>query len=298
MNLKIRGIVRDGLLIFVVLVILFVFDVSAVTVTTDTKFVVGNETYTFSHTMYFHTITVGDSYIIFNETGFYVSSGNDITITLVYINDDITYAGDGEKVLEFTAETTAGSVVFDLSGFPVGNTYVVKRSGSSIATPTTDGSGFISFTNSVWSSHLFEIFQVGEGVVNTPPVVSNIPGQTISEGASFTQINLDDYVTDVEDSDEDIDWSYSGNVELLVSIVNRVATISTPNSNWYGMETITFVAEDTGGLTDSDDATFTVTANNPPSPPPPGPSGPPPSTPEDDSEENNPPASAKLLEVV
>ena len=296
MKLKILGIARNVLLIFVVLVILFVFDVSAVTVTTNTKFAVGNETYTFSHTMNFHTITVGESYIIFNETGFYVSSGNDITITVVYINDDITYADDAEKVLEFVAETTAGSVVFDLSGFPVGNTYNVKRSGSSIATPTTDGSGFISFTNSVWSSHLFEIFQVGEGVVNSPPVVSNIPGQTILEGADFTQINLDNYVTDAQDSDEDVDWSYSGNTELLVSIVNRVATISTPNSNWYGVETITFTARDTGGLTDSDDATFTVTANNPPSPPPPsGPPSLPPESPGDDTEENNPPASPLAL---
>ena len=238
--------------------------VSAVIVNPGTYFLVGNETYTVNQTMDFGSFTISSSYIIFNSTGFYISSENDITITLVYINDDITYADDEEKVLEFYAETTAGSVIFNLSGFPAGNDYLVKRSSSSIATPTANGSGFISFTNSVWSSHLFEIFQVGEGVINSPPVVSNIPGQTISEGASFTQINLDNYVTDVEDPDEDIDWSYSGNTELLVSIVNRVAAISPPNSNWYGVETITFTAEDVGGLTDSDDATFIVIANDAP----------------------------------
>jgi len=255
--------------IFIVLVIFllassFSIRTSAIVISPGSNIIVENEMYTVNQTMTFESITIASSYIIFNDTGFYLTSGNDITITLVYINSDISGAGDGEKVLEFYGDTSAGSVVFDLSGFPAGNDYTVNRSGSSIATPTANGSGFISFTNSVWSSQLFEIFQVGEGVVNSPPVVSNIPDQTILEGASFAQINLDNYVTDVEDPDDDIDWSYSGNTGLLVSIVNRVATISTPSSNWYGVETITFTAEDTGGLTDSDDVTCTVTALNDP----------------------------------
>ncbi|UCD13704.1 MAG: PKD domain-containing protein, partial [Thermoplasmatales archaeon] len=227
-----------------------------------TYFSVGNEDYTVNQTMNFESITTGSSYIIFNNTGFYVSSGNDITITLVYINDDMTGAGDGEKVLEFYGDTVGGNVWFNLSGFPVDNNYTVDRSGSSIAIPSVNGSGFISFTNDVWSSQLFEIFQGGEA--NNPPVVSDIPGQTILEGANFTQIDLDNYVTDDEDPDENISWSYSGNTELLVSIVNRVATISTPNSSWNGAETITFTAKDTGGLTDSDVATFKVISHHVP----------------------------------
>ncbi|MFW6121389.1 MAG: PKD domain-containing protein [Petrotogales bacterium] len=189
--------------------------------------------------MDFANITIPSSYIIFNDTGFYVSSDNDITITLVYINDDIDNAGDGEKVLEFYGDTSSGKVWFNLSGFPAGNNYTVNRGGSSIGTATANNSGFISFTNNVWSSQLFEIFQEGKAA-NNPPVVSNIPDQTISEGGSFAQIDLDNYVTDEEDSDEDIDWSYSGNSELIVSILNRVATVSTPGSGWYGVETITF----------------------------------------------------------
>ena len=34
---------------------------------------------------------------------------------------------------------------------------------------------------------------------NTPPVVGGIPDQTVVEGGSFATINLDDYVSDVED---------------------------------------------------------------------------------------------------
>ncbi|MCK5030388.1 MAG: PKD domain-containing protein, partial [Thermoplasmatales archaeon] len=121
---------------------------------------------------------------------------------------------------------------------------------------------FVNATDGeVWTRRLYS-FTTETNPANSPPVVSNIPGQTISEGESFNTINLDNYVDDVEDPDSAISWSYSGNSQLTVSITNRVATISTPNPNWNGQETITFTAEDTGGLTDSDAATFTVNPTN------------------------------------
>lgn len=98
--------------------------------------------------------------------------------------------------------------------------------------------------------------------VNDPPIVSDIPNQTIDEGGTFATIHLDDYVEDAEDPDEDIVWSYSGNDELSVSILNRVATVSTPDADWNGLETITFTATDQDGLSNSDDATFRVTPVN------------------------------------
>ena len=98
--------------------------------------------------------------------------------------------------------------------------------------------------------------------VNDPPVVGDIPNQTIAEGESFTAINLDDYVEDAEDEDSDISWTFSGNIELIVSIVDRVAIISVPNADWNGTETITFTAEDLDGATDDDNASFTVTPIN------------------------------------
>ena len=94
--------------------------------------------------------------------------------------------------------------------------------------------------------------------VNDAPVVTDIPDQTISEGESFTTINLDDYVSDVDNLDSEMTWSYSGNTSLTVSIVGRVATITAPGSTWNGAETITFRATDPGLLWDEDPATFTV----------------------------------------
>ena len=99
--------------------------------------------------------------------------------------------------------------------------------------------------------------------VNEAPVVSGIPDQTIAEGASFATIALDDYVTDVDNTDAEMTWTYTGNTALTVSIVDRVATISTPSADWNGAETITFRATDPGALYGEDAATFTVTVAPP-----------------------------------
>ncbi len=96
--------------------------------------------------------------------------------------------------------------------------------------------------------------------VNDAPVVGDIPDQTITEGQSFASINLNNFVSDTETTDANITWSYSGNIDLTVSIIDQIATISIPSSHWTGTETINFTAMDESLLTNSDTATFTVTA--------------------------------------
>jgi len=92
------------------------------------------------------------------------------------------------------------------------------------------------------------------------PMVSNIPNQSINYGEEFTTIILDDYVTDPDTDDQDIIWTYYGNKNIRVNIINRNATITYP-SNWTGSETITFTACDNTGLSDSTDVTFEVKNN-------------------------------------
>jgi len=252
------------MLVIVLLTNFVSFKASAMPIYPGTYFPVENEIYTVNQTMNFESITVGLTYIIFNNTGFHIYSGNNITITLVYINNDIAGANDGEKVLEFYADTSSGTVVFNISGFPIGNDYLVNRSGSPIDISTADGSGNISFINKVWNNYLFEIFKWGGSTGNNTPIVSDIPDQTILKGYNFSQINLDSYVFDFEDPDENITWTYAGNTDLSVSInANRIATISY-TSGWTGAETIRFTAEDTDELTDSDNATFVVMDNDAP----------------------------------
>ncbi len=101
---------------------------------------------------------------------------------------------------------------------------------------------------------------------NRPPVVSDIPDATIAEGGSFATIDLTGYVTDPDlPIDDAIAWSYSGNFDLSVDITADIATITIPDEDWFGDETITFRATDLGGLYDEDNITFTVTnVNDPP----------------------------------
>lgn len=98
-----------------------------------------------------------------------------------------------------------------------------------------------------------------------PPTVLDIPDQTIDEGGTFQNIALDDYVTDPAYPPEEIVWTTFGAVDLVVTIVNRVATITIPNENWFGDETITFRATNPLNLWDSDAAAFEVlSVNDPP----------------------------------
>lgn len=101
---------------------------------------------------------------------------------------------------------------------------------------------------------------------NTPPVVKDIPGETIDEGKKFAPIKLDKYVTDDSDKPEKLKWSVSGNKQLKVSISpQRVATIEIPNEYWNGSEDITFTATDTKGATGSETVNFNVeSVNDPP----------------------------------
>jgi len=94
---------------------------------------------------------------------------------------------------------------------------------------------------------------------NNAPVLSDIPNQTINEGDQFTTIDLNEFVFDLDDSDDEISWSYEGNTELNITLdENSVASISKPNNDWFGTETITFIARDSYGDFDSDEVLLTV----------------------------------------
>jgi VCBS repeat-containing protein len=148
---------------------------------------------------------------------------------------------------------------------PAHGLLTLNADGSFTYDPEDDWSGVDSFTYKANDTHADSntatvTLTVSE--VNDPPVVTDIPDQAIGEGASFASINLDDYVSDVDNTDAQMSWSYSDNTALTVNIVDRVATVTIPGVEWSGSETITFRATDPGGLWDEDAATFTVTTFN------------------------------------
>jgi hypothetical protein len=155
------------------------------------------------------------------------------------------------------------AIVWSYSGNTNLTVSITNRIANITAPPTWTGSETITFT-ATDTGGLTDSDAATFTVMNTPPIVGNIPDQTRVTGTPFATINLDNYVTDAEDPDSAIVWSYSGNTALDVSITNRVAIITAPSPTWTGAEVITFTATDTDGLTDSDAATFTVTVNHPP----------------------------------
>ena len=161
-------------------------------------------------------------------------------------------------------DNTDGEIVWSYSGDTELSVSIMDRV-ATVAVPSGDwnGSETITFT-ATDPGFLFDSDSASFTVtaVNDAPVVADIPAQTIAEGESFATINLDDYVSDVDNTDAEMAWSYSGNAALVVSIADRIATVSVPNGDWNGSETITFTAEDPGLLSDSDSASFTVTAVN------------------------------------
>ncbi len=95
--------------------------------------------------------------------------------------------------------------------------------------------------------------------VNDAPETTDLPDQSTSPGGAFLSIHLDDFVSDVDNADEQMIWTYSGAGELQVAIDSgRVATVEVPNDTWTGVVTITFRATDPSGDWDDTEATFTV----------------------------------------
>ena len=90
-----------------------------------------------------------------------------------------------------------------------------------------------------------------------PPVISGIPDQEISEGDAFPQIDLNELVTDPDNADDQLVWDLSASV-LTINIDNNIATVLTPNSDWYGSDVVTFSVTDPDSNTSTDEAQFNV----------------------------------------
>ncbi|WP_411912790.1 tandem-95 repeat protein, partial [Vibrio sp. Vb5032] len=91
--------------------------------------------------------------------------------------------------------------------------------------------------------------------INDAPTVDNvISDQVLAEDFTIYTIDLNDAF---KDSDSALNFSVSGNNNVLVSIENGIATIS-PTADWNGSEALTFTATDPSGESVSQTVNFTV----------------------------------------
>ncbi len=183
------------------------------------------------------------------------STNEDTPINILVLNNDSDIDGDTLIISEVSQ--------------PAHGTATIDQNTQIIFTPAENWSGNDSFTYTISDGNggtAQASVQVSVNAVNDAPVVSDIPDQTIDEGQTFISVNLNNYVSDVDNTSNEMTWSYSGNKELQVTIdASNIATVTIPDSNWFGSETITFTATDPGGLSNSDQAVFTV--NNVDDPP-------------------------------
>ncbi len=104
--------------------------------------------------------------------------------------------------------------------------------------------------------------------LNQAPETSFIPEQLSSEGTAFPGLILDDFVSDIEDPDELLSWTFSQQPgsHLQVSIDQNRILHAVPLEGWHESETIKLRVEDSGNgafpKTDSAEVLFTI--NDPP----------------------------------
>ena len=205
---------------------------------------------------------------------FTVTAVNDAPVVLDIPNQTVPEGGSFATINLDTYVTDVDNLASEMTWTATGETELTVSidPGTRVATittssPTWNGAETVTFTATdpgLLSSSDPATFTVS--ATNDPPVVSDIPDQTIAEGGTFATINLDTYVTDVDNLASEMTWTATGETELTVSIDpgTRVATITTPSPTWNGAETVTFTATDPGLLSGSDPATFTVSATNDP----------------------------------
>ena len=106
-------------------------------------------------------ISVVSPMILFCSTGILtvninVSSNNAINISISYLKSNFSNASQGDLLLRFNANTTGGTVWFNLSGFVANRDYDVFRDSVLLSDEKANASGVISFSSNVWSDHQFD----------------------------------------------------------------------------------------------------------------------------------------------
>ena len=117
-----------------------------------------NANYTFpAGGMNFSKIRINSSWVCFNTTYINITSPGQINITLSYLNNDLLTPVTSETLMTFTANTSSGTVWFNLTGFKGSSTYTLYRDAAEVATSNSNTEGNLSFSIAVWSEHTFGV---------------------------------------------------------------------------------------------------------------------------------------------
>jgi len=179
---------------------------------------------------------------------------------------DVTFTEDNSHSIDFNNYVTdTDNTDSELTWTCSGNTNVLINIDSNnvvtfTATPNWNGNEDISFRVEDPDGNFDEdTIKVTVLSINDAPVIAGIPDITFTEDGSDNSIDLDDYVSDTDNADSELTWTYTGNTNILISIDSNNVVTFTATSNWNGNEDITFRAEDPDGNFDEDTIKVTVT---------------------------------------
>ncbi len=155
---------------------------------------------------------------------FYASDSEDSHSELTYTilsptNDDI---------IAVTYNSATREVTLDAEGNP-GETETLT-----IEVEDTDGN---TDTDSV-------TVEIIAGSSPNSPIISGLPDITMDEDTSITAFDLDNYVSDPDNTIDELTYTVSGNTNINVNINSENEVTFTPNANWYGSEYIAFTVID------------------------------------------------------
>ncbi|AYO15175.1 tandem-95 repeat protein [Vibrio owensii] len=203
-----------------------------------------------------------------DPNGLEVSQTVDFTVNAVadIVADSADIVEDTPTILDVldndSFEGQSPVVTVESGDGPTNGSVVVNNDGTITYTPNQDYNGADEFTYTVTSGGVTETTTVTLNVtpVNDKPVVENtIADQVLPEDFTPYTIDLNDAFSDVDNSDNELIFTVSGNSNIQVSIVDGIATI-TPTADWNGSEELTFTVTDTDGESVSQTVDFTVNA--------------------------------------
>lgn len=170
----------------------------------------------------------------------------DGTFTSFDLNDFVTDAENQEITFSFSGNTNLTVSIDDENIVNI--------------TPPANWSGEenITFTaKDTQDAESSTVVSFKVNAVNDAPTIMQIEPQTINQGEAFTNINLVDFASDIDEGDT-LSWSISGNSNINFSIdANNVVSFSF-DSAWFGEETLVFTVTDAGGLSATSSALFKV----------------------------------------
>ena len=95
-------------------------------------------------------------------------------------------------------------------------------------------------------------------LANQPPELMEIPDMETREGVPFRSIRVEDVVTDPDHAVDDLVWTLSGHERLTASVAAERIFVGSPDTEWWGSETIRIEVCDPAGACAAQDVVSTV----------------------------------------